>query len=284
MTPTLAPPPVRSSKYHHAISTPETLLTAWVQVRNNAAARGELPKSIETFAKSAFDQIEELSRQLRTGTLELHQLTPVRIKKPHGGVRQLHLPSVRDRVVERAILNEISPVVDMKMSPMSFAYRAGTTTGHAAQTLRELGTEGIEPLFRTDITDCFGSIDMEAAIALLDSWINDAGLASLLRQLAQRSVRGQNGAYPGLPQGAPLSPLLSNVYLTQFDNAVSNRGVAMVRYADDIAALATQDSSLRDAEQIIEEEANRLSLRKTNAFSRSRNRGSNASSHSDHYQ
>lgn len=118
----------------------EALLAAWDQVRANAYHDGEPAPAIMAFESRALTNLTELAGELADGRYRPRPMTGISIRKPAGGTRDLAIGAVRDRVVERAILDVLDPIVDPTLSPWSFAYRRGLGVRDAVRSLAEAGS------------------------------------------------------------------------------------------------------------------------------------------------
>jgi CRISP-associated protein Cas1 len=163
----------------------------------------------------------------------------VEIAKKDGGVRHLAVPSLADRIVERALLVELDAVIDPLLLPWSFAYRHGLGVRDALACLTECREAGAAWVARCDIDDCFERIPRWEVVRRLREVVADVAVVDLVRRLMDRPVVGERVARPdrglGLHQGSPLSPLLCNLYLDSFDRAMLACGYRAIRYSDDIA-------------------------------------------------
>lgn len=190
--------------------------------------------------------LQQLSEQLAEATYRPWDLTEVLITED-SKVRVLHVPTVRDRVVERSLLEVITPWVDPVLGFCSFAYRPGLGVSDAVQALVTYREEGLQWVLRTDVNDCFPSIPVGHARRLLAALVPDPELMSVVDLLLDRATtrpRHGRGVMRGLAQGCALSPLLANLVLVALDEALISQGFSVVRYADDIAVAC---DSLEDA-------------------------------------
>ena len=150
------------------ISSHEGLEDGWRMVLAKDASDGILQRKTKEFAEHLDDFLTELSESLRSGTYEPDPLLSFGIPKGTSGeVRTLHIPSIRDRVVERAVVNTITHKADLAMSPCSFAYRTGIGTDDAVDHLARLRDTGYRYVLRTDIEDYFPNLSIEDALAAL---------------------------------------------------------------------------------------------------------------------
>lgn len=254
-------------------ATIRALHRAWDDVLANDREDGVLSPGIERFADAVDANLAQLSEQLTDGSYRPRDLTEVRI--PDGGkVRVLHVPATRDRVVERSMLDVITPLVDPVLGFSSFAYRPGLSVGDAVQALVGCRDEGLGWVLRTDIHDCFPSIPVNHARRLLRALVADQDLLAIVDLLLGRSaVRPGTGrgVIRGLAQGCALSPLLANLVLTSVDEALLDQGFAVVRYADDIAvAVESREDAweaARTATEVLEVMGMELGADKTEVMS-----------------
>lgn len=173
--------------------TIRSLRRAWEDVLANDRADGVLSPGIERFADDAATNLEKLSDELATGSYRPRDLTEVAIHDD-GDVRTLHIPAVRDRVVERSLLEVITPWVDPVLGFSSFAYRAGLGVSDAVQTLVGYREEGLRWVLRTDVNDCFPSIPVGHARRLLGALVPDEEALAVVDLLLDRAaVRPRRG-------------------------------------------------------------------------------------------
>ncbi len=180
-------------------------------------------------------------------------LTEVHIPKQDGGERTLHIPPVRDRIVARSVLTAVTPFVDPHLGCASYAYRPGLGVADAVAELARLRDEGLPWVLRTDVDDCFPNVRGERALRKLFALVPDSRLNELLGQFIGRTTRTKTGRQvrpPGVPQGCPLSPLLSNIELLHLDQEIQDAGFAVVRYADDITVAAPSREDAWEAARV----------------------------------
>ena len=240
--------------------TEQRLLDAWREVRDAALADGEGGPEVDRFEAAAARHVSQLAETLTQGKFEPHPVVRVEIAKKDGGVRHLAVPSLADRIVERALLVELDAVIDPLLLPWSFAYRHGLGVRDAMACLAESRDSGAAWVARCDIDDCFERIPRWEVVRLLREVVADVAVVDLVRRLMDRPVIGERIARPerglGLHQGSPLSPLLCNLYLDGFDRAMLACGYRAIRYSDDIA-IPTPDRGA--AERALSDAARELS-------------------------
>ena len=226
--------PGRSAAALVRVADQAQLAAAWADVLASDMEDGVLGQGVARFAEDADDHLARIAADLRSGTYEPGQLTPVKLPRPDGRVRLLHIPTVRDRVVERSILAVLTPVMDPLLGPFSYAYRPGLGVADAAQAIAALRDEGLTWVARTDFHDCFGSIPVHHLRHLLPALIDDPDLLALIEVLLDRhaAAHGSAALVNGLPQGSPLSPLWANLVLAEFDARVVRAGFPVIRYSE----------------------------------------------------
>jgi CRISPR-associated protein Cas1 len=137
--------------------TEQRLLDAWDQVRDSALADGHGGPEVDRFEAAAARHVSELAQELSGGAFEPQAVVRVEIARSGGGVRRLAVPSLRDRIVERALLAELDVVIDPLLLPWSFAYRRGLGVRDAVACLAEARDEGAGWVARSDIDDCLST-------------------------------------------------------------------------------------------------------------------------------
>src|SRR5690606_9698629 len=147
--------------------------------------------------------------------------------------RVLQVPTVRDRVVERAVHEVAVPVVDPALGAASYAYRPGLGVVDAVQELARHREEGLGWVVLTDVDNCFPSVPADVAARRLAALVDDEELMAVVHLLLDRKVirpRRGRGIVRGLAQGSVLSPMLSNLVLVDLDDALLREGFPVVRY------------------------------------------------------
>jgi group II intron reverse transcriptase/maturase len=236
---------------------PDNMWNAWEAVRRRSAGAGVDGRAVADFAPVAPDAIDSLRRELRRGSYIPQPLLGVFIAKPAGGWRRVGIPAVRDRIAQRACLDVLQPLLDAQFEECSYAYRPGRSIAHALGRIERWRDSGHRYLFESDIENCFDSIDRAQLIVQLARFVPDKRLLDLIGTWLEAGTvwRGRGGTPPqllleprGIAQGSVLSPLLCNLFLDSFDEALLAQKFKLVRYADDFVIVATRAGRTQDAQ------------------------------------
>jgi len=221
------------------------------------------PNSVEKFSRNASERLDALWGQLQDGSYRPKNLVQVLIPKTAGGFRVLDVPPMTDRIVERCVLNAVTPHADPVLSSAAYGFRPGLGVIDAVQRVLQLRESGMTWVLRTDIDECFPSISKNVALGMLTDVLPDDSLTRLLEVLMARRTFTAHGVVdvPGLPQGAALSPLLCNLVLRDLDEALLDAGFQVVRYADDFTVVGSSENEMRKALTVAEQALTDMGLR-----------------------
>jgi RNA-directed DNA polymerase len=173
---------------------------------------------------------------LLAGSYLPREVRAVDIPKPQGGVRTLGVPSVVDRLVQQALLQVLQPIFEPGFSDSSYGFRPGRSAGQAVRAARDHVRSGRHWVVDMDLAKFFDRVNHDLLMARVARQVKDARVLRLIRRFLEAGLMRDGVIQPrtkGTPQGGPLSPLLSNILLTDFDRELERRGHAFVRYADD---------------------------------------------------
>lgn len=240
----------------------ENLELAFKHVKRNNGAPGIDGETVSDYEANLELNTEFLHERLKTNSYEPSPVRRVEIEKPEGGVRLLGIPTVKDRVVQQAIVNIIEPIFDKTFHPSSYGYRPNHSQHQAvAKAERFMNKYGLEHVVDMDLSKCFDTLDHEIMIKAVSEQISDGRVLDLIRKLLKAGIMHSDNFIKtevGSPQGSVCSPLLSNIYLNQFDQKMMSKGIRIVRYADDILIFAKDKKTAGDykayATKVLEEE------------------------------
>lgn len=214
----------------------ENINKAIKSVKKNKGAYGIDKMSVEELDGYFAKHRGEIKSQIREGKYKPIPVRRVYIPKSNGKKRPLGIPTVVDRVVQQATAQVLSLGYDKYFSEHSYGFRPGRSCQQAIEEALVYLNEGYEWVIDLDIEKYFDTVNHDKLISILRERISDAKTLRLVRQFLQAGVM-ENGlispSKEGVPQGGPLSPILSNVYLDKLDQELEARGLHFVRYADD---------------------------------------------------
>jgi RNA-directed DNA polymerase len=217
----------------------ERLREAFQNVAANRGAPGPDRQSIDQVREHLDELLPELSSTLLAGTYVPGEIRRVWIPKASGGQRGLGIPNVIDRVVQEAVRLVLEPIYEPTFHEASHGFRPGRSCHTAIARARGYVEEGYEWVVDIDLEKFFDKVNHQRLMARLAQRVDNQCLLVLIGRMLKARVVMPDGVVvsteEGVPQGGPLSPLLSNVVLDELDQELSQRGHRFVRYADDCA-------------------------------------------------
>jgi RNA-directed DNA polymerase len=233
------------------------LIAAYQQVAKKKGAPGVDHVTVEEFGRQIPENIWQLSDALKAGTFRPQAIRRVNIPKPGTKeTRPLGIPTVRDRLVQAAIVHVIEPIFERDFAEHSYGFRPGRGCKDALRRVDELIRAGYTHVVDADLKGYFDSIPHGPLMERLKTKIADGRVLSLIEAFLQAGILDGMAAWTpeaGAPQGAVLSPLVSNVYLDPLDHLMARAGFEMVRYADDFVVLCRSRDEAERALSLVQE-------------------------------
>ncbi len=219
-----------------AVFEKENLRTALKRVESNKGAAGIDRMEVKELSGYLKEHWKEVREALESGKYRPSPVRRVEIPKPDGGVRQLGIPTVLDRLIQQAIAQVLTPKFERVFSAHSFGFRPGRSAHQAVQKSQEYILQGYDWVVDIDLEKFFDRVNHDMLMARVARVVKDKRVLKLIRAYLESGVM-LNGVVleteEGTPQGGPLSPLLSNIMLDDLDKELEKRGHKFVRYADD---------------------------------------------------
>lgn len=214
----------------------DNMLAALDKVKANKGAGGIDGISVDEIDQYLKDNWVDIRDKIRKRKYKPKPVRRVEIPKPNGGVRNLGIPTVVDRVIEQAIVQVLTPIAEPHFSEDSYGFRPNRRAQQAIIKLLEYFNDGYTYIVDIDLEKFFDNVPQDKLMTLVHNLINDPDTESLIRKYLNAGVMIK-GKYEvttkRTPQGGNLSPLLSNIMLNELDRELEARGLHFVRYADD---------------------------------------------------
>jgi RNA-directed DNA polymerase len=245
---------VKGGKWHSLIDKVDdeaNLFGSFTQVASNRGAAGVDHVTIDDFAQGLLARVERLHETLADGTYRPQAVRRTWIDKPGSREqRPLGIPTVRDRVVQTALRHVIEPIFERDFAEHSYGFRPGRDCKDALRRVDALLKSGHRYVVDADLKGYFDTIPHDRLLELVARKISDSKVLHLVSLFLQQGVLdGMDHWTPerGTPQGAVISPLLSNIYLDPLDHLMAAAGFEMIRYADDFVILCRDRASAEEA-------------------------------------
>ena len=232
----------------------QNILEATKRVKSNKGAPGVDKMSVDEIESYIKEHYEEIKEQVLTKKYKPQSVRRVYIPKANGKRRPLGIPTVVDRVIQQAISQVLSPIYENYFSDYSYGFRPNRDCHKAMNKVLEYINEGYTYIIDVDIEKYFDTVNHDKLISILRERMNDSTTLHLIRSFLKAGVMENGFVSPsieGVPQGGPLSPLLSNIYFDKLDKELEYRGLRFVRYADDFNIFVkSMDSAKRVKESV----------------------------------
>jgi RNA-directed DNA polymerase len=215
---------------------PVNLKRAYQRVVSNKGAPGADGMTVDRLADYVKQYWPILKTRLLAGDYHPQGVRAVDIPKPKGGTRQLGIPGVVDRLIQQALLQQLTPIFDPLFSDYSYGFRPGRSAHQAIETARAHVAAGHRWCVELDLEKFFDRVNHDVLMAHIERHVEDKRVLRLIRRYLEAGTMSGGLVslrQEGTPQGGPLSPLLSNILLNELDRELERRGHRFVRYADD---------------------------------------------------
>jgi RNA-directed DNA polymerase len=212
------------------------LRLAYQRVIENKGAAGVDGIGVAAFKDHLKQHWPTIKAKLLAGSYIPSPVRRVDIPKPQGGVRTLGIPTLTDRMIQQALHQVLSPIFEADFSESSYGFRAGRNAHQAVKAAQQYVAEGRRVVVDMDLEKFFDRVNHDTLMEKLSKKIGDGRVLCLIRRYLEAGMMAEGIVSPrteGTPQGGPLSPLLSNILLTDLDRELERRGHAFCRYADD---------------------------------------------------
>ena len=239
-------------KLLEAILYKDNFNRAYKRVKANKGKHGIDGMTVEEALPYLREHQKELTDRILRGKYTPSPVRRVEIPKSDGGVRKLGIPTVIDRTIQQAIAQQLMPIYEPLFIETSYGYRPNKSGKDAILKVKEYAGQGYTCAVMLDLSKYFDTLNHELLINLLRRNVKDERVVQLIKRYLKSGVMEKGvvmDTEEGSPQGGNLSPLLANIYLNEFDQEFTGRGVPCIRYADDIVLLA---KSRRASERLLE--------------------------------
>ena len=230
------------------------LYEAFKKVKRSKGTGGIDHQDIESFESNIKDNILRLVTELKDKSYTPSPVKRVEIPKENGKVRLLGIPTVRDRVVQQALLTIMQPIYEEDFHPSSYGYRPKKSAHQAiSKATTFIRKYELDHVVDMDLSKCFDTLDHDLIISFVRKRISDGSILKLINKFLKSGVMIGGNIDPttlGSPQGGVISPLLANIYLNEFDQFMKNRNYRIIRYADDILILGASRRSAEHAKEV----------------------------------
>ena len=220
------------------VYAPTNLFASYAKVAANGGVAGVDHVTIEDFTKQLARNLEKLAAHLKDGVYRPQKVRRVNIPKPGTqDTRPLGIPTVRDRVVQGALRHVLEPIFERQFAPHSYGFRPGRGCRDALRRVDRLLKQGHHYIVDVDLKSYFDTIPHDKLLDEVRKYVGDGRVLALIEAFLKAEILdGLRHWTPesGTPQGAVLSPLLSNLYLNELDHEMARAGYEMTRYADDL--------------------------------------------------
>jgi RNA-directed DNA polymerase len=232
------------------------LENAWNKVKANKGAAGVDKITIQIFEANQDKYLAELEYELKTGIYQPKAVKRVYIPKEKGKVRDLGIPTIKDRIAQQSVKAAIEPIFENEFLDSSYGFRPGRGAKMALAEVNRFIEEGYVWVVDADITTYFDCISHEKLLNKIKKRISDGRIIDLIEMWLKQPIMEECKSWnptQGTPQGGVISPLLANIYLHDLDVVLRDGGYKMIRYADDFVILTKTREEAEEALRVVKE-------------------------------
>lgn len=226
------------------------LQASFAKVKDNAGAAGVDQVTVAMYEQRLEANLDYLTVALREGRYRPQAIRRAYIPKPDGTQRPLGIPTVQDRVVQGALKHVLEPIFERDFAANSYGFRPGRGCRDALRLVDQWLKQGYRYIVDADLKSYFDTIPHERLMELLRQKVADSRVLALVEAFLKQGIMEDLKEWTpeaGAPQGAVLSPLLSNIYLDPLDHEMAAKGYALIRYADDFVILCRSEAEAQEA-------------------------------------
>jgi group II intron reverse transcriptase/maturase len=259
--------PVSSAEGYFTL---DALRRAWLAVKQAGGGAGVDGVTLAQFGARLEVQLAALQHELASGAYRPQPARQVLVPKRSGGLRPLAIWALRDRIAQRAVYDIIAPPFEAEFLPCSFGFRPGRSVEAAIRQLADCRDQHRQWVVNADIKSCFDEIDSRRLLPLVRRHVRDPTLLHYIDGWVQHRILNSADGVPrqaGASQGSVLSPLLANIYLHPFDQAMTAKGLMLLRYADNFVICCRRKTEAVAAMQTAQASLQTLGLRLNDAKS-----------------
>lgn len=234
----------------------KNLRSAWSKTARNKGAAGVDGVTIDRYECDVEDNLQRLSQRLKGGSYRPKAIRRTHIPKADGTMRPLGIPTVEDRIVQGAVRHVIEPIFERRFARHSYGFRPGRGCKDALRRVNELLKHGHRYVVDADLKSYFDTIPHDQLMERVRERVADGRVLGLIEAFLKTKILEdltEHSPVAGAPQGAVLSPLLSNIYLNPLDHLMEQWGWEMVRYADDFVILCKTEDEAKQALQTVQD-------------------------------
>lgn len=242
----------------------DSLYASFQRVKENHGCAGVDGVTIEHYEGNLDINLRIMHNEIAEQTYFPLPLLKILVDKGNGEARALCIPTVRDRVVQAAVLQIIEPILEKEFEECSFAYRKGRSVKQAVYKIKEYYEQGYHWIVDADIDAFFDSVDHTLLLAKFKKYVPIPYIQKLIELWLKAEIWDEESLtvlQKGIPQGSPISPILANLFLDELDEEMLKKGYKLIRYSDDFVILCKRPEEAKHALQVSKQALGKLLLK-----------------------